>query len=341
MTLPELHPDELLRRAGHDRITPAERADLGAHLERCPACSLELAVRADAAAAGISSEADHAIAARIVDRVLTSKRPLHAPSVAGPWRGRLARAAVIALMLTSTAVGASAIAVRVHERRAATARQVATPAPVIEAAPRTHRARVAVPAPAPEPPTTDPTGPTELKPQAAAVVRPGPDEHAARRSPGARPQIVSAPSVTSAALQPPAAGITPPAVDSAAAAVVLARAEQARAQRRFADATGLYDDLAARFPGSREEIVARVLHGQLLLDEMHDAPSALRWFERYLASEPAGALAEEARLGRAQALQLRGSPDDERAAWNELLSKHPASVHAGAARARLGALRAP
>jgi len=337
MTLPELHPDELLRRASHDRITPAERADLGAHLQRCPACALELAVRGDAAAAGISSEADHAVAARIVDRVLTSTLPLVAASVAGTWRGRLARAAVIVLMLTSTAVGASAIAVRLHERRAATARQEATPAPVIEAPPRMHRARVAVPAPTPEPPTTDPAGPTE----AAPVVRPTPDGHAARRSSGARPEIVSAPSVTSAALQPPAAGITAPAVDSAAASVVLARAEQARAQRRFADATRLYDDLAARFPGSREEIVARVLHGQLLLDEMHDAPSALRWFERYLASEPAGALAEEARLGRAQALQLRGSRDDERAAWDELLRKHPASVHAGAARARLGALRSP
>src|SRR6185503_13345034 len=148
--------------------------------------------------------------------------------------------------------------------------------------------------------------------------------------PHARPEIASAPSVTRAALQPPAVGITAPAAASAAAAVVLARAEQARAQRRFADATRLYDDLAARFPGSREEIVARVLHGQLLLDEMHDAPSALRWFERYLAREPGGALAEEARLGRAQALQLRGSRDGERAAWEELLRKHPASVHAGA-----------
>ena len=96
-----------------------------------------------------------------------------------------------------------------------------------------------------------------------------------------------------------------------------------------------------RFPGSREEIVARVLQGQLLLDELHDAPAALRSFERYLAGEPSGALAEEARLGRAQALQVGGSRPDERAAWQELLVKHPASVHADAARARLEALRSP
>ena len=334
MTLADLHPDELLRRASHDRITPAERADLRAHLERCPACALELAVRGDAASAAIPSEADHAVAARIVDRVLTSKIPVHAASVAGAWRERLARAAVIALMLTSTAVGASAIAVRLHERRATTARPAPTPPPVIEA-PRTHHVRPAALPPVPEPPTTDPEGPTE----AIRAVRPSPDERIAR--PHARPEIASAPSVTHAALQPPAVGVTAPAADSAAAAMVLARAEEARAQRRFADATRLYDDLAARFPGSREEVVARVLHGQLLLDEMHDAASALRWFDRYLAREPGGALAEEARLGRAQALQLRGSRDGERAAWEELLRKHPASVHAGAARARLGALRAP
>ena len=335
MTLADLHPDELLRRATYDRITPGERADLHAHLERCPACALELAVRGDAATAAIPSEADHAVAARIVDRVLTSKIPVHAASVAGAWRERLARAAVIALMLTSTAVGASAIAVRLHERRATTARPAPTPPPVIEA-PRTHHVRPAALPPVPEPPTTDPEGPTEAIP----AVRPSPDERIVAR-PHARPEIASAPSVTHAALQPPAVGVTAPAADSAAAAMVLARAEEARAQRRFADATRLYDDLAARFPGSREEVVARVLHGQLLLDEMHDAASALRWFDRYLASEPGGALAEEARLGRAQALQLRGSRDGERAAWEELLRKHPASVHAGAARARLGALRAP
>ncbi len=72
MTLPDLHPDDLLRRASHDQITQAERADLAAHFRRCPACALELAASADAARAGVPSEADHAIAARVVERVLAS-----------------------------------------------------------------------------------------------------------------------------------------------------------------------------------------------------------------------------------------------------------------------------
>jgi hypothetical protein len=343
MTLPELHPDELLRRASHDRITPAERADLAAHLRRCPACALEMAVRGDAAMAAISSEADHAVAARVVERVLAANVPLKAPLAAGRWPRRLARAAIVALMLTSTAVGASAIAVRLHDRRvAAVGREAQTAPPIVGVARRAHRERRPVP-PA-SPPPTDPPVPTEAPSptEVPATGRPSSDERVVR--PRARPAqraTVDAPAETPAALQPPALAHTETKPDSAAPAVVLARAEEARAARRFGDAIRLYEELAARFPGSREEVVARVLAGQVLLDERHDAPAALRWFERYLASEPAGSLAEEARLGRAQALQVRGSPDEERAAWRELLAKHPASVHAGAARARLEALRSP
>jgi hypothetical protein len=343
MTLTDLHPDELLRRASGDRMLPAERADLAAHLERCPACALELSVRADAATAAIPSEADHALAARIVERVLASGTSANAPFVGRAWRGRVARAALIALMLTSTAVGASVIAVRLHDRRSVPDVREA-PAPVPETAPaqRPHRDRATVlPDPAPAAAIVVgeqvATQPGEPVPPARTV----PDERAFHpRAPRARPVTADGPSVTMAPSQPPPLGATS-SPDGAAAAIVLARAEEARAARRFSDATRLYQDLAQRFKGSREEIVARVLHGQLLLDELHDAPAALAWFEGYLATEPAGSLAEEARLGRAQALRARGSRDEERAAWEELLRNHPASVHAAAARARLSALRSP
>lgn len=343
MTLPDLHPDELLWRASQDRITPAERADLGAHLRRCPACALELAVRGDAATAAISSEADHAVAARVVERVLASNVPLKTALVAGRWPGRLARAAAVALMLTSTAVGASAIAVRLHDRRAAArAREAQSAPPVVAVTPRVRRERVSVPPAVPLP--IDPPVPAEVPApaEAAATSRPSLDDHVIRSGARSTARAVrDAPAETPVTLQPAPLAQTAANLDSAAPAVVLARAEEARAARRFSDALRLYEELATRFPGSREEIVARVLHGQLLLDELHDPPAALRWFERYLASEPSGSLAEEARLGRAQALQVRGSPHDERAAWQDLLAKHPASVHADAARARLEALRSP
>jgi hypothetical protein len=332
MTLPDLHPDELLRRASQDRITPAERADLGAHLQRCAACALEHAVRGDLAASAISSEADHAIAARVVERVLSASAPLKIPQAAGRWPRRLARAAVIAVMLMSTAVGASVLAVRLHDRRAAAVAPVRVPAPpVVATTRRAPRARGPAPAEAPVP-----TAPPAEMPLPVPSPADEPIGH-----PRARPVVAAAPLPPPAALQPPALGGTAPSPDAPSAAVVLGRAEEARAARRFGDALHLYDDLAARFPGSREEIVARVLHGQLLLDERHDAPAALRWFDRYLGSAPDGSLAEEARLGRAQALQALGWRDEERAAWEQLLGKHPASVHAPAARARLGTLRAP
>ena len=257
MTLPDLHPDELLRRASQARVTPAERANLAAHLRRCPACALELSVRGDAATAGISSEADHAVAARVVERVLAATVPLKVPLVAGHWRGRLARAAIVALMLTSTAVGASAIAVRVHDRRAATAaREAQTTPPAVAAAPRAHRNRAPVP-PASPPPTNPPVAPAPPVPtEAPATGRlssEGPSS--VRRARPAPRAIVGAAAETPPALQPPALAHTAASPDSAAPAVVLARAEEARAARRFGDALRLYEDLAGRFPGSREEIV--------------------------------------------------------------------------------------
>ena len=349
MTLPDLHPDDLLRRASHDQITPAERADLAAHFRRCPACALELAAGADAARAGVPSEADHAIAARIVERVLASTAAPAAPRVGRRWNERLSRAALIALMLTSTAVGASAIAVRLHERDAAPDRAAQSEANAAAPAParRTRHSTVAA-LPDPQPTAAVATAPDVAAAAPDAIVpTPAPAADRAGHPPAplarARPrrEAPDAPAGTTGPLQPPSFGPTAPGLDRADAAVTFARAEEARALRRFGDAARLYDDLARRFPGSREEIVARVLHGQLLLAEMRDPAAALQWFQRYLAGEPTGALAEEARLGRAQALRASGLRDEERAAWDELLRRHPASVHARAARARLAALRAP
>jgi len=107
------------------------------------------------------------------------------------------------------------------------------------------------------------------------------------------------------------------------------------------DASRAFADLGRRYPGSREEIVGRALYGQLLLDHLGESERALAMFERYLAAEPSGVLADEARLGRAQALRRLGRPDEERAACLDLLRAHPGSVHAGAARTCLEKLDAP
>ena len=118
MTVSELHPDELLWREACGTLSPDERADLNAHLQRCPACAMERVVRMEAARARVPSEADHAIAARLVDRVLAAseRRPVTAIRVG--WRRPLAVAAAVLLFVAGTAVAAAALVVRVRAQRA-------------------------------------------------------------------------------------------------------------------------------------------------------------------------------------------------------------------------------
>jgi outer membrane protein assembly factor BamD (BamD/ComL family) len=119
---------------------------------------------------------------------------------------------------------------------------------------------------------------------------------------------------------------------------VFGAAESARGRGDLAEARRLYAELASRFRGTREELSARVLGGQMLLDDLDEPAAALGAFDRYLRDEPAGTLAEEAVVGRAQALRRLGRADAEAAAWNDLLVRYPRSVHAELARERLAAL---
>jgi TolA-binding protein len=132
-----------------------------------------------------------------------------------------------------------------------------------------------------------------------------------------------------------------PAVASAPlgadAASLFANAESARRRGFVAEAERLFRELSARFPGSREEIASRALFGQLLLDDLRKPQQALPLFDRYLADQPTGALAEEAAVGRAQALERLGRVPDAHAAWRDFLDRHPDSVHAELARRRLAA----
>jgi TolA-binding protein len=391
MTVSDLHPDELLWRDACGTLSANERADLTAHLERCPACALERIVRMEAARARVPSEADHAMAARLVDRVLavSERRPVAA--LRGGWRRPLAMVAAVVLFVAGTAVAATALVIRVRAQRAArvvpasaadtrvvssdtvaqrgrselgpelgsadTGRAADTGAPSGEAqvqhaastiryrrssnenhrsksrAPRARTLAMAVPAqPAAtrhqEPPTEKPT---EASPRPTPTPTSSPSQAPARSA----ERAAAAPSPSAEAAS---STVGPPPVE---AALLLRRAEQARTARRWADASRAFAELGRRYPGTREEIVARALYGQLLLDQRGEVGRALTMFERYLAVDPSGALAEEARLGRAEALRRLGRPREERAAWLELLREHPGSLHAAAARTRLATLDAP
>jgi len=123
------------------------------------------------------------------------------------------------------------------------------------------------------------------------------------------------------------------------AADLFARANDARRHGELSDAVGLYRQLQQRFPGSREEVMARVALARLMLDRLEDPQGALALFDRYLGANPNGTLALEARLGKALALMRLGRRAEERQAWQKLLSAHPNSIYADRAERRLAELR--
>jgi len=341
MTLPELHPDELLSREASSTLTATERADLSAHLARCPACALERTVRLEAARVRVPSDLDHAIAARVVGRLLADPgREIGPVKRGGAWHRPLAYAAIALVLLSGTAVAGAALVVQIRQREATRVASESRRAPPVRPAPKRHRA-MAAPA---ERGTVEEGGASV---EGAVDVEPSVEASAI----GAQPSsVVMAPPVVA---RREASGGRPVTVnhhhasvgrgDGARpdAATLLGQAEESESAGRLAGASRLYGELARSFPGTREEIVARALHGQLLLDRMGNPARALALFEAYLNAQPTGTLAEEARLGRARSLQRLGRSSEERSAWLDLLRAHPRSVHAPAARARLTALDAP
>lgn len=379
MTVTDLHPDELLWREACGTLSQDERADLTAHLDRCPVCAMERVVRREAARVRVPSEADHALAARLVDRVLAAseRRPVTALR---DWRRRVAVAAALVLFVAGTAIAATAVVVRVREQRAARARGFGPPLAISAGtAPRRREPEVA-----PEPrvavtrrpaDSSAPSGDVRFSPVAtpthyrrpldnryssrrvqsstfayASPGRPGGTRHMdAPTEPPGRPISPAPPIQAPAGAAQPAPPLPSLAAESSSvvaapppfeAPALLRRAEQARTASRWKDASRAFADLGRRYPGSREEIVGRALYGQVLLDQLGEPELALAMFERYLAADPSGALADEARLGRAHALRRLGRSHEERAAWLELLRVNPGSVHAAAARTRLHTLDA-
>ena len=126
---------------------------------------------------------------------------------------------------------------------------------------------------------------------------------------------------------------------SPSAGDLFARANVAQRDGAAADAARFYIELERSFPGSSEELVARVLLGRLLLDRLDDPRGALAQFDSYLASPDHDALGEEALIGRALALERLGRHREERSAWEMLMGAHPKSSYAEPARTRIEELR--
>ncbi|MBS2015970.1 MAG: tetratricopeptide repeat protein [Deltaproteobacteria bacterium] len=255
---------------------------------------------------------EDAMLARAIDRAMdramdaTATAPTPIRSSRRSPRSRVVRYAIpiAAAFAASVAMGAVYTIVRSPSRR--TAEPVADTRPLGTSPPPSSP-------PAPSPPReTAPTMSVDDLPNAA----PSP----------------AAPSSSAASRRDPAASATSPAD--------LFR--DANAARRSGDVDGaidLYKTLLTHHAGTPEAHAARVTLGRLLLDRRGDASGALAQFDAYLASNSADrALAEEARVGRALVFLRQGRTEEERRAWQELLDKHPDSLHAARARERLRAL---
>jgi TolA-binding protein len=317
----DVHPEDLLDYELTRELSADERARLDAHTARCAPCAIVRAAKRDFEAERRSAPGDAHLVARMSAVALGA-----APSLVGnqvgprsafvlsrPRRRRRAWAAAAVVLFAATGATASFWSVRpaMFARLFAHApgRAAATS---IERHDRTEVA--AKPTSAPRAENVAPIEPT-------LPALPAPQPRVAQ-APAARARVVDE--------------APPPAT----AEQVFAAANEARRRGDSVQAARLYRQLQQQFPGTRQEISSRYLLGRLLQDRGEDPAQSLALFTRYLAESPNGTLAEEARMGRALALMRLGRTQDERQAWQELLSStDPKSSYAERARKRLDELR--
>ncbi len=316
MTTIDLHPEEMLDAARRGTLGAAGVEDLRAHLGRCVACRLSLALPEELhAEAGVTS-ADDALLANMVRGALRGE-----PRDVGEARPRRAHAGGagrrVAIALALLFVGGSGGAAVWSMGGATFARRFV---PEILQLPRHHQ----------EAARARPTAPVAARPVA---VTPEVELMAPTAPPA--PTLAPVPPPAPAHLARLHVPLPPP---RASADELFADANRARRAGDVPLALRRYADLRRAYPGSREELTARVVVGDLLLAE-GPTRDALASFDSYLAASPTGTLAEEALVGRASALMRLGRRDDERAAWTRLLREHPDSVQGARARRRLAELR--
>lgn len=113
----------------------------------------------------------------------------------------------------------------------------------------------------------------------------------------------------------------------------LERANELRAQRRWAQSETAYEQVVRVAPSSSAAQAARIAAGELRLEELGDPRGAERLFAA--ADRRGGPLDEEAAWGIAEARRALGDRSGERAALEEFLRRFPSAAMAPRARARL------
>ena len=126
-----------------------------------------------------------------------------------------------------------------------------------------------------------------------------------------------------------------PRKHSSTPADLLARANELRSHAHWAKAAQTYEHAVRLSPRSNEAYAATIAAAVLYREKLHDPRRAVRLFERALATNPTGPLAQEARWGLVECFAQLGRKQAESQALKSFLQHHPNSVLAPQAKARL------
>lgn len=360
MKVVDIHPEELIDKLREGSLTPAERERLDVHLARCSACHFEIAVRGDLIleVPVIAERPQLAFDTGVLSReaMLTASEapaPRSKPSLRLRSRRRWPLAMLAAALVLSAggamaavltgAVGARWLGWSPQPKPAESSVRVAGAKPVAKPK-RALAAALSVPAPridavASAAPDASAPSVTTMTPVPVAAVRP-PVRTAVRSRPtdlaSPAPAGAHAPSAGAFAALPTVANSAEVSAPRSDAASLFADANRARRDGNVERAVGLYRALQSRYPNSPETELSRALLARLLLDR-GNPEAALAGFDRYLAADTP-VLNAEALVGRARALEQLGKSTQAAAAWRQVQTRFPGSVHARLAAARLAAL---
>jgi len=356
MNVVDIHPEELIDKLAEGSLTSAERERLDAHLGQCSSCRFEIAVRADLAEdAPVFEERPHlTFAGGAAKERLAGPPPAPQLPLAVRARSRrrwpLVMLAAALVLCAGGAMGAvitgavsgqwlhwsappkpaeSSVRVAATKPPSKLKRAVVVP---VEPAPLGAVAPVASVASAPTAVVVTSRSARAPVQARRAEAAPAPAE-SPRAAPAESPRAASAGAFSSSL---PAAGATEVSAPRVDAASLFADANRARRDGNTDRAVGLYRALQSRYPSSSESELSRALLAQLLLDR-GNPEAALAGFDRYLA-EDTPVLSAEALVGRARALEQLGKSTQAAAAWRQVQSRFPGSVHARLAATRLAAL---
>jgi ferric-dicitrate binding protein FerR (iron transport regulator) len=107
---------------------------------------------------------------------------------------------------------------------------------------------------------------------------------------------------------------------------LLAQARRRSIARDFAGAARAYRGLIKQYGPTPQAVAARVSLGLILLDHLSDPLGALRLFQTYLRTAPAGPLAQEAAHGRIRVLRRLGRRAAQASAIRDFLRHFPRAL---------------